>query len=146
MQKAREDGHLNLHTRSLKYGKLGPGVLIIVSPSLIRRRKQHIHNLPCGVTAILATNGFVYFCPLVEEDISIVKEVDSATRENICRLRQVTLSLAKHRVSLYDSSLLYGKRQTFFKIVKIFQDLKQVFISRSQRSATNRMKKNGSQK
>ena len=113
MQKAREDGHLNLHTRSLKYGKLGPGVLIIVSPSLIRRRKQHIHNLPCGVTAILATNGFVYFCPLVEEDISIVKEVDSATRENICRLRQVTLSLAKHRVSLYDSSLLYGKRQNF---------------------------------
>ncbi|CAG5091203.1 Oidioi.mRNA.OKI2018_I69.PAR.g12914.t1.cds [Oikopleura dioica] len=108
VQKVREDGYLNLHTRSLKYGKLGPGVLIIVSPSLIRRRKQHIHNLPCGVTAILATNGFVYFCPLVEEDISIVKEVDSATRENICRLRQVTLSLAKHRVSLYDSSLLYG--------------------------------------
>ena len=38
----REDGYLNLHTRSLKYGKLGPGVLIIVSPSIIRRRKNHV--------------------------------------------------------------------------------------------------------
>lgn len=46
VQKVREDGYLNLHTRSLKYGKLGPGVLIIVSPSLIRRRKNHVHNLP----------------------------------------------------------------------------------------------------
>ena len=42
VQKVREDGYLNLHTRSLKYGKLGPGVLIIVSPSLIRRRKNHV--------------------------------------------------------------------------------------------------------
>ena len=44
VQKVREDGYLNLHTRSLKYGKLGPGVLIIVSPSLIRRRKNHVRN------------------------------------------------------------------------------------------------------
>jgi len=108
VQKVREDGYLNLHTRSLKYGKLGPGVLIIVSPSLIRRRKNHVHNLPCGVTAILATNGFVYFCPILGEEIGQHAELDSAVRENICRLRQVTLSLAKHRVSLYDSSLLYG--------------------------------------
>ena len=42
VQKVREDGNLHLHTRSLKYGKLGPGVLIIVSPSLIRRRKNHV--------------------------------------------------------------------------------------------------------
>ena len=45
VQKVREDGYLNLHTRSLKYGKLGPGVLIIVSPSLIRRRKNHVRNI-----------------------------------------------------------------------------------------------------
>ena len=44
VQKVREDGYLNLHTRSLKYGKLGPGVLIIVSPSLIRRRKNHVSS------------------------------------------------------------------------------------------------------
>ena len=67
-----------------------------------------MHNLPCGVTAILATNGFVYFCPILGEEIGQPGELDSAVRENICRLRQVTLSLAKHRVSLYDSSLLYG--------------------------------------
>ena len=121
-------------------------MLIIVSPSLIRRRKQHIHNLPCGVTAILATNGFVYFCPLVEEDISIVKEVDSATRENICRLRQVTLSLAKHRVSLYDSSLLYGKLSESISQADYFQVSKQVYISPLPKSALNLTKKNGSPK
>ena len=44
VQKVREDGYINLHTRSLRYGKLGPGVLIIVSPSLIRRRKNHVRE------------------------------------------------------------------------------------------------------
>merc|ERR1711937_55924 len=88
---------------------VNPGDVITADTDFMRGHGTYqVHNLPCGVTAILATNGFVYFCPLVEEDISVVKEVDSATRENICRLRQVTLSLAKHRVSLYDSSLLYG--------------------------------------
>lgn len=108
VQKVREDGYLNLHTRSLKYGKLGPGVLIIVSPSLIRRRKNHVHNLPCGVTAILATNGFVYFTGLLGDDIQSQEKIDKHTRESICRLRQVTMVLAKHRVQLYDLSLLYG--------------------------------------
>ena len=112
VQKVREDGYLNLHTRSLKYGKLGPGVLIIVSPSLIRRRKNHVHNLPCGVTAILATNGFVYFTGLLGDDIQAQEKIDKATRESICRLRQVTMVLAKHRVQLYDLSLLYGNSGT----------------------------------
>ena len=37
VQKVREDGYLNLHTRSLKYGKLGPGVLIIVRVSHVKK-------------------------------------------------------------------------------------------------------------
>ena len=68
-----------------------------------------VHNLPCGVTAILATNGFVYFTSLLGEDIQIHQHIDSHVRESICRLRQVTKVLAKHRVQLYDLSLLYGK-------------------------------------
>ena len=44
--------------------QLGQGVLVIVSPSLIKRCKNHFHNLPCGVTVILGNNGYVWICPL----------------------------------------------------------------------------------
>ena len=57
----------------------------------------------------MATNGFVYFTSLLGEDIQIHQHIDSHVRESICRLRQVTKVLAKHRVQLYDLSLLYGK-------------------------------------
>ncbi|KAG6374779.1 hypothetical protein JVT61DRAFT_4157 [Boletus reticuloceps] len=47
------DGAMSLHTRSLKYGKLRNGQLVIVSPALIRRLKSHFISLPCGVDLIL---------------------------------------------------------------------------------------------
>lgn len=34
-----------------------------MSPSLIKRRKTHFHNLPCGATVILGNNGYVWICP-----------------------------------------------------------------------------------
>ena len=61
------------------------------------------------MTAILATNGFVYFTGLLGDDIQSQEKIDKHTRESICRLRQVTMVLAKHRVQLYDLSLLYGE-------------------------------------
>ena len=69
---------------------------------------NQVHNLPCGVTAILATNGFIYFTSLVGDDLQVHSKIDKNVRESICRLRQVTKVLAKHRVQLYDLSLLYG--------------------------------------
>lgn len=39
VQSVFTDGSLSLHTRSLKYGKLGQGILVRVSPSLIERKK-----------------------------------------------------------------------------------------------------------
>ncbi|WAR23408.1 EXOS2-like protein, partial [Mya arenaria] len=63
VQSVFSDGSLSLHTRSLKYGKLGQGCLYQVSPSLIKRRKTHFHNLPCGATVILGNNGYVWLSP-----------------------------------------------------------------------------------
>lgn len=62
------DGVCQLLTRSLKYGKLENGCLVVVPPKLIVRRKQHFVTLPIpvdssdisGVDVILGTNGFVY--------------------------------------------------------------------------------------
>merc|ERR1719391_704106 len=63
VQNIYHDGSLSLHTRSLKYGKLGQGCLLKVSPSLVKRRKTHFHQLPCGVSVILGNNGFIWIYP-----------------------------------------------------------------------------------
>lgn len=65
VQQVHSDGALALHTRSLKYGKLGQGVLVKVSPSLVKRRKSHFHSLPCGCSIILGNNGYVWIYPTV---------------------------------------------------------------------------------
>ncbi|KAI8497781.1 Exosome complex component RRP4 [Branchiostoma belcheri] len=62
------DGALSLHTRSLKYGKLSQGVMVQVSPSLVKRRKTHFHNLACGASVILGNNGYVWISPTVNDE------------------------------------------------------------------------------
>jgi exosome complex RNA-binding protein Rrp4 len=39
-----------------------------VFPSLVKRRKTHFHNLPCGASIILGNNGFIWICPTVSDD------------------------------------------------------------------------------
>lgn len=68
VQNVHSDGVLSLHTRSLKYGKLGQGILVKVFPSLIKRRKTHFHNLPCGASIILGNNGFIWISPIVNTE------------------------------------------------------------------------------
>ncbi len=64
VQQLFSDGAASLHTRSLKYGKLSQGgTLVKVSPSLIKRRKTHFHQLPCGASVIMGNNGFVWISP-----------------------------------------------------------------------------------
>ena len=48
--------------------QLGQGVLLCVSPSLVKRRKNHFHNLPCGASVILGNNGYIWICPTINED------------------------------------------------------------------------------
>ena len=45
VQNIYNNGSLSLHTRSLKYGKLGQGVMVQVGPSLVRGRKTHLKML-----------------------------------------------------------------------------------------------------
>jgi len=48
--------------------QLSQGTLVHVAPSLVKRRKTHFHNLPCGASIILGNNGYVWICPTVNED------------------------------------------------------------------------------
>ncbi|XP_077986678.1 exosome complex component RRP4-like [Glandiceps talaboti] len=115
VQSVFSDGALSLHTRSLKYGKLGQGVLVKVSPSLVKRRKTHFHNLTCGASVILGNNGYVWISPTVEGDdtetaggfIQNLEPVVQEDREVIARLRNCIIGLAEHRTMLYDTSILY---------------------------------------
>uniref|UniRef100_G3MPB7 Uncharacterized protein n=1 Tax=Amblyomma maculatum TaxID=34609 RepID=G3MPB7_AMBMU len=112
VQSIFSDGSLSLHTRSLKYGKLGQGTLVLVSPSLIKRCKIHFHSLPCGVQVILGNNGYVWVCPLPsEEGTKFVQSVDmvpEVTRESISRVRNCIVALAHHHVVLFNTSIVYA--------------------------------------
>ncbi|XP_029371965.1 exosome complex component RRP4 isoform X3 [Echeneis naucrates] len=114
VQSVFSDGALSLHTRSLKYGKLGQGVLVQLSPSLIKRQKTHFHNLPCGASIILGNNGFVWLYPTPgqqEEEAggfyTSLEPVTLSDREVISRLRNCLFALAAHKILLYDTSVLY---------------------------------------
>ena len=43
---------------------------MIVSPSLVKRCKNHFHNLLCEASIILGNNGYIWISPLVKENFS----------------------------------------------------------------------------
>ncbi|GAB0488871.1 hypothetical protein MMPV_000084 [Pyropia vietnamensis] len=63
VQELRHDGGIALHTRSLKYGKLTGGLLVVVAPALVKRSKKHFHLLGAGVWVILGNNGYIWLSP-----------------------------------------------------------------------------------
>jgi exosome complex component RRP4 len=115
VQSIFSDGSLSLHTRSLKYGKLGQGVLVEVSPSLVQRRKTHFHNLACGASVILGNNGYIWICPTVcaEQDIATggyeqsLELVSKSERDVIARLKNCIEAMSECHMLLYDTSILY---------------------------------------
>ncbi|KAG2469769.1 EXOS2 protein, partial [Polypterus senegalus] len=130
VQSVFADGALSLHTRSLKYGKLGQGVLVQVSPSLIKRRKTHFHNLTCGASIILGNNGYVWIYPTPAEQneeaggfVTNTEPVPLSDREVISRLRNCILALSVHKMLLYDTSILYCYESAFHhQVMCLIQD------------------------
>ncbi|KFW65821.1 Exosome complex component RRP4, partial [Pygoscelis adeliae] len=114
VQSVFSDGAVSLHTRSLKYGKLGQGVLVQVSPSLVKRQKTHFHDLPCGASVILGNNGFIWIYPTPEQKdeeaggfTTSLEPVPLSDREVISRLRNCIVALVTQTFMLFDTSILY---------------------------------------
>ncbi|XP_054076863.1 exosome complex component RRP4 isoform X1 [Rissa tridactyla] len=114
VQSVFSDGAVSLHTRSLKYGKLGQGVLVQVSPSLVKRQKTHFHDLPCGASVILGNNGFIWIYPTPEQKdeeaggfTTNLEPVPLSDREVISRLRNCIVALVTQQLMLFDTSILY---------------------------------------
>ncbi|KAI1714209.1 KH domain-containing protein [Ditylenchus destructor] len=116
VQQCFQDGSLSLHTRSLKYGKLGQGVLLKVLPHLIRRRKSHFCNLPCGASVILGCNGYVWVSRLIDEKegggtggyIEDLEQVSPETRNAIARVSNCIRLLARNSVPLFDTTIIHA--------------------------------------
>ena len=113
VQSIFSDGSLSLHTRSPKYAKLGQGVLVIVSPSLIERRKTHFHNLPCGAHVTLGNNGYIWISVTApgsneSEGFNCNQEKLSLTdRQVLARLRNCICGLARFKMTIQDTSITY---------------------------------------
>ncbi|KAG6820403.1 hypothetical protein H0H93_000910 [Arthromyces matolae] len=114
------DGAMSLHTRSLKYGKLRNGQLVMIPPILVRRLKSHFISLPCGVDLILGLNGYIWVNKHVKEDeqegeegfdaeavySNLNDDIDESTRNAVSRVANIIRVLAAHFVPLTDTLLL----------------------------------------
>lgn len=94
VQSTFQDGSLSLHTRSLRYGRVGQGTLVKVPPSLVDRCKVLFHNLPMiGVHLVLSNNGYIWISPSrIDEDIEYgfdltLEPLPLMTRQSIARMR-----------------------------------------------------------
>lgn len=118
VQNVFSDGSLSLHTRSLKYGKLSQGTLIKVFPSLIKRRKNHFHNLPCAVSVIIGNNGYIWISPhksdiLMEGNKDAIENyeiqpVGKSERETMARVKNCILALVASKMMLDDTSIMFA--------------------------------------
>lgn len=96
VQELWHDGAAALHTRSLRYGRLSGGALVVVQSALVKRAKKHFHVLACGVRAILGNNGYIFLdFPLSTDGAdpnpdaapeSVAKGVDAHHRRIIARV------------------------------------------------------------
>lgn len=66
------DKTVNLHTRSLKYGKLENGFLVEVFNKLVKTQTNHFKLLACGVNIIFSHNGKIWLNNVSRE--GIIKE------------------------------------------------------------------------
>ncbi|XP_026484346.2 exosome complex component RRP4 [Vanessa tameamea] len=122
VQSVFSDGSLSLHTRSLKYGKLSQGVLMKVFPSLIKRRKNHFHNLPCGIAIIIGNNGFIWMSPMqrnviIGENKDEIQNyehqpINKSDREIMARLKNCVAALVAAKMMLDDSSIMFAYEES----------------------------------
>jgi len=119
VQSFHQDGGTVLHTRSLKFGKLRNGQLVIIPSTLVRRLKSHFFALPCGVDIILGMNGYIWVQKhtadhqqMGEEGFdseavysNVNDEIDWMTRSAIARVCNIIQVFARCKVPLTDTSL-----------------------------------------
>ncbi|CAG9110327.1 unnamed protein product [Plutella xylostella] len=116
------DGSLSLHTRSMKYGKLGQGTLVNVYPSLIKRRKNHFHQLPFGISLIIGNNGYIWISSQKHDDNSEDKAerpetqelepISRSDREAMARVKNCIAALVASKMMIDDTSIMFAYEES----------------------------------
>ncbi|KAI6243669.1 Ribosomal RNA-processing protein 4 [Aphelenchoides fujianensis] len=117
VQRTYTQGYLGLHTRSLKYGKLGQGVLVKLPCALVKRRKAHFFNLTVGASVILGCNGHVWISTVKSTSDQEVESggyvhntetVGYETRQVIARLANCIKLLARNFIPISDTTITFA--------------------------------------
>jgi exosome complex component RRP4 len=105
-----QDGAMSMHTRSLKYGKLRNGVLVVVPPSLVLRSRSHFHTLANSVEVIMGLNGYIWVSKRVSKTpeqmepdelyADVNEEVNSSERDTIARIVNCLRGMADRQISI----------------------------------------------
>ena len=88
IQNFYNDGAVSLHTRSLKYGKLENGQLVVVPCYVVKRLPQHFFKLSCGVHVLLGLNGYIWLTVMHGDSDSTRKDARMATAVEVERRRK----------------------------------------------------------
>ncbi|KAK6034662.1 hypothetical protein COOONC_27834 [Cooperia oncophora] len=115
VQQIRMRGQVQLHTRNLKYGKLGQGVMIKAPPSLVKPQKEYMHEIH-GIGVIIGCNGIIWISPSLNNDPDGGYDTDCTTmlplakRTALVRIAACVRILIKNLISIYDVSIMsaYG--------------------------------------
>lgn len=95
-----------MHTRNLKYGKLGQGILVTVYSHLVQKSKNHICNLPIGASVILGCNGYIWISKPINEQgqtggyVEDIETIESDTRDAIVRVAGCVRLLARNSIQI----------------------------------------------
>jgi len=127
IQNINSEGVVSLHSRSLKYGKLENGQLIVVPAVLIKRLPQHYVSLPFGVDVVLGVNGFIWITRSIPEDWK-AQEADS---DDITPLAESLQNLKQRHCR---TPLLMDERLKVARVHNAVNALSEMFISISPES------------
>lgn len=117
------DGTAALHaTRSLKYGKLKGGQLVVVQAQLVKRGNRHFHQLECGVHCILGNNGYVFLGQVEKKQMNhemmigsspadqpideVIMNPNVEMRKRIARVRNCILALDKEFIAISAETIM----------------------------------------
>lgn len=123
IQNINAEGIIALHSRSLKYGKLENGQLVVVPSALVRRLPQHYISLPIQIDVILGKNGYIWITRSIPESW---KQESDDMRDDITPLAE---TLQRIRVKHSETPLTVEER---LKVVRVRNSI--VAISKSANS------------
>ncbi|XGW34899.1 hypothetical protein V3C99_018726 [Haemonchus contortus] len=98
VQQIRMRGQLQLHTRNMKYGKFGRGIMVKVPSNLVKPQKEYMREI-YGVSVTIGCNGITWISPAL-----IINPDDK--RKVLVRIAACMRMLAKNLIAICDVMLM----------------------------------------